>query len=396
MVKCAIFLVVILSTSGGLGLFRLPRLAGIKDGLRTLNATLSLLGHCLTSRGYSDASLGDVGLGRTTYCSLRMPRTLRQIPRVTCCAPMSPEAMAIKLILHQSGQEPVEIDWRNPEEASQLGSGPVAILIHGWLEDTEEPHYVLLRNSLIEQGHAVVSVDWTGGNRPHYFQSAANIRTVGQVAGHAVFAWDIADRSLAIGHSLGAQALGEMGKYVKSKGQLVKKCIGSDPAGPGFDGGPDYIRLTKDDCELVQVVHSSALEKMFATSPRLNQIGTMFKSGHCDYWLNCGHHQPGCKQLDFSLPEILGFIAKQIQTGGRMGLGGLSCSHRRGIAFLAISSAQQCQFQAANCVGCGQPKVECSMEQAEGAGVPLAIDHGCTPDMDVDILITDEGCSALR
>ncbi|KAI1303899.1 putative phospholipase A1 magnifin [Halotydeus destructor] len=395
MMKNAVLLV-FLSTCGTLGIFIAPNFGRIKNTILNLNSTWSLLGHCLINRGYSDPSLGDVELDRSTYCNLRMPRTLRHIPRITCCAPMSPMDMSIKLILRKTGQGPAEIDWRNSTEARKLGSGPVAILIHGWLESTEEPHYVALRTNLMEQGHLVVSVDWTNGNRPHYFQSAANIRTVGKVVGHAIVAWDIADRTLAIGHSLGAQALGEMGKYVKGKGQLVKKCIGSDPAGPGFDGGPDDIRLIKEDCQLVQVVHSSALTKLFTMDASLSQIGTMFKSGHCDYWLNCGHQQPGCGQLDFSLPEIVSYVAKKLTSGGNMGLGELSCSHRRSIAFLAVSSAQQCKFKTAKCVGCGQHDVACSMEPAEGVGVPFGIGYKCTPDMDVDVLVNDDGCSALR
>ncbi|KAI1303895.1 hypothetical protein HDE_02035 [Halotydeus destructor] len=72
-----------------------------------------------------------------------------------------------------------------------------------------------------------------------------------------------------------------MGKYVKSKDSWSRSASAQTPR-TRLDGGPDYNSLDQDDCELVQVVHSSALEKMFATSPRLNQIGTMFKSGHCD------------------------------------------------------------------------------------------------------------------
>lgn len=106
-----------------------------------------------------------------------------------------------------------------------------------------------------------------------------------------------------IGFSLGGQAIGEMGLYLRRQGaQPVDECFGLDPAGGGFDGYPDDLRITKDDCRVVQVLHTNAgatkggfLNALYGTTT------TYYKSGNCDFWINCGHVQLGCERLDFEM-----------------------------------------------------------------------------------------------
>ncbi|KAI1303900.1 Pancreatic triacylglycerol lipase [Halotydeus destructor] len=99
-------------------------------------------------------------------------------------------------------------------------------------------------NAYLASGYQVVAVDWRYGSSLQYFQAASNVRVLGMVTGF----------------SLGGQAVGETARYVKRKGFKLPHCIGLDPAGPAFDGGFPNIRLSRSDCDLVQVIHTSAAD----------------------------------------------------------------------------------------------------------------------------------------
>lgn len=96
---------------------------------------------------------------------------------------------------------------------------------------------------------------------------------------------------MLVGHSYGAQAVSEAANFAKRRGILIPECTGLDPAGPSFDGGPPQSRITKDDCKLVTIIHSGAEFTAFSTGALPLRLGTLYKSGHCDYWVNCGHFQ---------------------------------------------------------------------------------------------------------
>lgn len=132
-------------------------------------------------------------------------------------------------------------------------------------------------------------------NKADYYQAAANLRTIAKMIGHMILTWKIWKRTTLVGFSLGGQMVGEAGKYVRQHGQLIDHCIGLDPAGPGFDDTPPDYRLSKDDCRLVQTLTSSAaLVESHFMNVGLTMGGMKVKSGHCDFWINCGHIQRGC------------------------------------------------------------------------------------------------------
>lgn len=67
-------------------------------------------------------------------------------------------------------------------------------------------------------------------------------------------------------------------------------------AGPFFGACPPNMVLDKSDCSLVQVIHTSA-EQFGALSGIIQaQFGTASKSGHCDFWINCGFTQVPCQK----------------------------------------------------------------------------------------------------
>lgn len=74
----------------------------------------------------------------------------------------------------------------------------------------------------------------------------------------------IADRRLdlsnvhVIGHSLGAQASGAMGREIQSLlSDSLPRISGLDPAKPWFDANPQY-KLSRDDAKYVDVIHTNS------------------------------------------------------------------------------------------------------------------------------------------
>lgn len=89
------------------------------------------------------------------------------------------------------------------------------------------------------------------------------------------------------GHSLGAQVGGATGRRVQNvTGSKIARITGMDPARPLFEGieFTGTGRLTKDDAELVVIVHSDA-----------GVLGYLHDAGHIDFYPNGGTAtQPGC------------------------------------------------------------------------------------------------------
>lgn len=85
-----------------------------------------------------------------------------------------------------------------------------------------------------------------------------------------------------IGHSLGGQVAGSIGKQLLAEKQTsVSKITALDPAGPLFT---DLNRLTENDADVVEVIHTNSL------------LGYFGKTGTADFYPNGGLLvQPGCE-----------------------------------------------------------------------------------------------------
>lgn len=93
---------------------------------------------------------------------------------------------------------------------------------------------------------------------------------------------------LLIGHSLGGQISGFVGKLVQKKAsKKLARIIAMDPAGPIFDTRPEDKRLNKNDAEVVEVLHSDG-----------GTFGFLSSCGTIDFYPNGGSSQPGCKRID--------------------------------------------------------------------------------------------------
>lgn len=149
----------------------------------------------------------------------------------------------------------------------------------------------------------------------------------------------IHEKALVVGFSLGGQIVAEAGKYVNQNGngKKIAECHGLDPAGPWFD--PFYgflpdMELDKSDCNVVQVVHTSASynPSISMESTLILKLGTAFKSGHCDFWINCGHDQGDLCHGDFDMVQFIRDISTSYKDGGNALVAYFAqhvCSHYR-------------------------------------------------------------------
>lgn len=63
------------------------------------------------------------------------------------------------------------------------------------------------------------------------------------------------DDILLVGHSLGGQITGFVGKHVyKMTGKKLLRIIALDPAGPLFDTRPEDKRLNRSDAEAINII----------------------------------------------------------------------------------------------------------------------------------------------
>lgn len=89
------------------------------------------------------------------------------------------------------------------------------------------------------------------------------------------------DRLLVVGHSLGAHIVGMAGQRMRS-GKLPI-IVGLDPAYPLFTRKNASNRLSADDAELVQVIHTNG-----------GHLSIPYPVGDADFYPNWGRDQPGC------------------------------------------------------------------------------------------------------
>ncbi|XP_023366013.1 endothelial lipase [Otolemur garnettii] len=123
-----------------------------------------------------------------------------------------------------------------------------------------------------------------------------------------------------IGYSLGAHVAGYAGNFVKG---TVGRITGLDPAGPMFEGVDIHKRLSPDDADFVDVLHTYT--RSFGLS-----IGIQMPVGHIDIYPNGGDFQPGC-----GLNDVLGSIAYGTITEV------MKCEHERAVHLFVDSLVNQ-------------------------------------------------------
>lgn len=90
---------------------------------------------------------------------------------------------------------------------------------------------------------------------------------------------------LSSGHSLGAHTCAYASNGINHQ---MARISGLDPAGPFFEGKHSAVRLDQKDAKFVDVIHTN-------TEIALGiGLGSKDPSGHVDFYVNGGKHQPGC------------------------------------------------------------------------------------------------------
>ncbi|XP_045529146.1 phospholipase A1 [Pieris brassicae] len=161
-------------------------------------------------------------------------------------------------------------------------------IIHGFNGTHSKTPMSFIRNAYLwRNDYNVFMVDWSELSRfPCYLSALANMRLAAQCSAqlysYLTQSGVLAKMITCVGHSLGAHICGMMSGHLTEK---QNKIIGLDPARPLVsEYGSREFRLSRDDANVVQVVHTNA-----------GFLGESGQIGHVDFCVNGGRLQPGCK-----------------------------------------------------------------------------------------------------
>lgn len=201
-------------------------------------------------------------------------------------------------------------------------------IIHGWTLSgiLEKWLYKLVWALQTREKDAnVVVVDWMPLAHQLYFDAVNNTRVVGQrVAGMLNWLQEKEEFSLGnvhlIGYSLGAHVAGYAGNFVRG---TVGRITGLDPAGPMFETVGINMRLSPDDADFVDVLHTYTISLGMS-------IGIRRPVGHIDIYPNGGDSQPGCGSKGVLASLAYGILPEAVR-----------CEHERAVHLFVDSLVNQ-------------------------------------------------------
>ncbi|KAI2661538.1 Endothelial lipase [Labeo rohita] len=274
--------------------------------------------------------------------------------------PMDPEVLhdRIKYNMRKSFDLDEDGCYLQPgkrESIEECGFNPsvkTILIIHGWTMSgmfESWMHKLVAAVQRRESEANVVVVDWLGLAHQLYPDAVNHTRRVGQSIA-TVLDWlqDEVQLQLQdvhmIGYSLGAHVAGYAGTFVKGN---IGRITGLDPAGPMFEGVASHKRLSPDDADFVDVLHTYTRGALGVS------IGIQEPIGDIDIYPNGGDVQPGC-----SLGDVLSTAA----AGNFVEV--MKCEHERAVHLFVdslmnkdhVSYAFQCtdpdRFKKGICLSC--------------------------------------------
>ncbi|XP_057580466.1 hepatic triacylglycerol lipase isoform X2 [Hippopotamus amphibius kiboko] len=193
-------------------------------------------------------------------------------------------------------------------------------LVEGWLEDWIWQMVAALKSRRTQPVNVGLA-EWIPLANNHYTVAVRNTRLVGQEIA-ALLQWLEESVQFSpsnvhlIGYSLGAHVSGFAGSYMSGK-HKIGRITGLDAAGPLFERASPDDRLSPDDANFVDAIHTFTWEHMGLS------VGIKQPIAHYDFYPNGGSYQPGCHFL-----ELYKHIAKH-------GLNGITqtvkCAHERSV-----------------------------------------------------------------
>lgn len=231
-------------------------------------------------------------------------------------------------------------------------SSKTILIIHGWTMSGMFENWMHKLVAAVQRRESeanVVVVDWLGLAHHLYPDAVNHTRRVGKSIA-TVLDWLQEEEQLRledihmIGYSLGAHVAGYAGKFVSGN---IGRITGLDPAGPMFEGTESHQRLSPEDADFVDVLHTYTRGALGVS------IGIQEPIGHIDIYPNGGDVQPGC-----SLSDVLSTAA----AGNFMEV--MKCEHERAVHLFVdslmskdhVSYAFQCtgpdRFKKGICLSC--------------------------------------------
>ncbi|CAG5924824.1 endothelial lipase [Menidia menidia] len=236
------------------------------------------------------------------------------------------------------------------EECGFNATAKSIFIIHGWTMSGMFERWMHKLVSAVmqrEQEANVVVVDWIPMAQQLYPDAVNHTHGVGlDIAVMINWLQDELQLPLEnvhlIGYSLGAHVAGYAGTFVEG---TIGRITGLDPAGPMFEGVEEEKRLSPDDADFVDVLHTYTREALGVS------IGIQQPIGDVDIYPNGGEVQPGC-----GLGDVLAVAGNFMEV--------MKCEHERAVHLFVdslmnkehVSFAFQCtgpdRFKKGICLSC--------------------------------------------
>ena len=210
---------------------------------------------CKFGNSFVDPLIGEIKLEPSTYCT---PGANRNIKGKSCCLPEKPSEKFPQMFLFlREKRYSYRLDWRDSNSLNQLTPPYVnryIILIPGMFDSIKSSNWLIPAVGVISRmGYPVIVVDWIESAFNNYWQTTANVRTIGSALGYWLIKNNLISRVSLIGFGHGGQVIHETARFIALRSfEKITECIALDPAGLGFDGGPLDAQLNPGDCEIVQ------------------------------------------------------------------------------------------------------------------------------------------------